>query len=534
MTSNYPGRAENDPDPADMTGGGKYPAWYDYHGPDFGLTAMGSPDCDIVDCFNQGTIIVPDSGGGTYEVYLHSWDYGGRTKILVTDPVSGNYLGQLWVPENSDKNGISSAWNPHGDLTGLDPNADSDAIDFDNPSAYTAPLGDDFTHFEEYRGIIYTPSVGAPRQHMRLNPFRKDLFVRGVGFNDQYEFAYGAAFENAGIDVHDITEWGHDATEDGSFFVYFGEGAITQITMDNSGQYKRVIGTGTDWSTAWPRHEWEFKLNGDGVWRPIGYWGDSGDELGLDFEYGQVGPGSYSYRIRKPVPHINVLIIRHDPTGVFGSPDGHIRFISASPPSQQNPLGTRYWRWAAKGYAWCQTTANQASMYGLAVTQQQALYNYFNDKPYVDGTTWGNSWYPNGDGKLNPLSVVEDQTDQLDPIDGVMGDGPDGDWDGDRRITTFTTSNGDLSPFDIDRDGRVELPLVTDPTTLTSGQDNYEYNLSRVLMHTITHEMAHALAGPSHTSDPTCVMYRYSSNWERHNHLCDYYKSLLRIHNIVR
>ncbi len=197
MTSNYPGRAENDPDPADMVGGGDYPAWYDYHGPDFGLTTMSSPDCNTIDCFNQGSIIVADSGGGNYEVYLHSWDYGGRTKVLVTDPVSGNYLGQLWVPVNSDKNGISSAWNVHGDLTGLDPNADTDAITFEG-AGYSAPLGDGFTHFEEYRGI--TRILAGETPHMRLHPFRKDLFVRGVGFDGDYNFTYGLAFENAGID----------------------------------------------------------------------------------------------------------------------------------------------------------------------------------------------------------------------------------------------------------------------------------------------------------------------------------------------
>jgi hypothetical protein len=231
------------------------------------------------------------------------------------------------------------------------------------------------------------------------------------------------------------------------------------------------------------------------------------------------------------VPHINVLIIRHDSTSVFGSPDGHIRFVSASPPSQQNPLGTRYWRWAAKGYAWCQTTANQSSMYGLAVTLQTPLYHYFHDTPYVDGLTWGNSWI-SSDGKLNPLSRVEDQTDQLDPIDGVMGDGPDGVWEGDYRLASSDdwAAGGSLNPFDIDGDGFVELPLATDPNNITS----QEYGLSHVLKHTITHEMAHALAGPSHTNDPTCVMYRYSNNWGRHNHLSDYYKSLLRIHNIVR
>jgi len=93
------------------------------------------------------------------------------------------------------------------------------------------------------------------------------------------------------------------------------------------------------------------------------------------------------------------------------------------------------------------------------------------------------------------------------------------------------TFDGDLNPFDIDNDGLVELPLATDPTVIDPA---YEYDLSLVFIHTITHEMAHALAGPSHTNDPACLMYRYSVNWSRQDYLSDYYKSLLRIHNIVR
>ena len=526
MTSNYPGRAENDPDPADMAGEGNYPAWYQYHGPDFGLTSdplNSLKECNSVDCFNQGTVTVPDSGGGTYVVYLHSWDYGGRTKVLVTDPVSGNFMGQVWVPEGSDKNGIGSAWNIPGDPTTLDPNADTDAIVFDNPGSYTAPPGDGFTHFEEYRGIVFTDyvdGIGGEEDHvhhMRLNPFRKDLFVRAEGFIEGYPFGHGKAFENAGISVHDTTTWGHDATEDGSFFVYYRKGTAAV----SGGQ---VTGSGTNWSTAWPKHEWEFKLDGGGDWTPIGGW-SSDHELFLDFAYSGGTAGAYT--IRKPVPHINVLIIRFDQTGLFASPDGHIRFVSASPPSQQNPLGTRYWRWATKGYAWCQTTANQGTMYGLAVALKTPLDHYFTDKPYVDGTTWGSSW-TDPDHRLDPLSRVEDQTDQLDPIDGIMGDSPNGTWDGDYRLPSF---DGDLNPFDINQDGLVELPLATDPYAIDLG---HEYDLSQVLVHTITHEMAHALAGPSHTDFPDDVMYRYSNNWERQDHLSDYYKSLLRIHNIVR
>ena len=80
--------------------------------------------------------------------------------------------------------------------------------------------------------------------------------------------------------------------------------------------------------------------------------------------------------------------------------------------------------------------------------------------------------------------------------------------------------------------------MATDPDTDNfSNQYDSEgnpYTLARVLKHTITHELAHTLAGPKHTEDPLCLMYKYSINWRRDNYLSDYYRSLLRIHNITR
>jgi len=535
MTSNYPGRAVNDPNPAEMQSHG-YPSWYydasrqidNFHGPDFGLTTapLSSLDqCNSVDCFSQGRLIVPATETGTYYVYLNCWDYGGRTEIFVTDPVSGTNIGQMWVPEGSDKNGIGSAWVYDQGTSRLDPNADSDAVVFESLGAYNAPLGDDFNNFEEYRGIIYTPTVFENPTHLRLNPYRKDLFVRGVGFDAPLHI--GDAFVNAGIDVHDTTSWRHDVTEDGRFFVYYRKGMITGI---DTGTLRKVTGVDTEWPTFWPKHEWEFKLdsdNGEDKWAPIGSW-SSPQELYLDFSYAGTS-GSGSYTIRKPLPHINVLIVRNDKINAFGSSqDGHIQFVGASGPTQQNPLGNRYWRWSTKGYAWCNTTADQASMYGLAVALEKPLAYYFNDKPYKDGGTWNGSGWNGANGKLDPLNAVEDREDQMSPADGIMGDVPNGVWDGDQRLSTYS---GQLNPFDINNNRLVELPMASDPNSVDS---LYEYDLAQVLRHTYTHEIAHALAGPSHTNDPTCLMYKYSNNWSRENHLGDYYRSLLRVHNKVR
>jgi hypothetical protein len=354
----------------------------------------------------------------------------------------------------------------------------------------------------------------------------------------EYPFALGLAYDNAGIDIHNTTCWGHDATEDGSFFVYYREGLITNIVGN------RVTGDGTGWSANWPKREWEFKLDTDGedFWVPVTFWEGNGTILYVAGGYSGTGVAG-GYAIRKPLPHLNVTMIRHDrtsPSPKIGQ-DGFINFISATPPGPGNPTGTRYWTWDHKGYCSTNSAGDQAIMYGLPITYKIPLDHYFSDRPYVDGSTWaGNGWDGARDGKLAPLNLVEDQTDGMVPVDGALDQIENGYWDGDRR-TGDVPGWGDpskLSPFDIDNDGRVELPSATDPNADNAGKqtDQYGegYDKARVLKHTITHELGHAIAVPSHSKDPECLMFEYSNNWRRDDRMSDYYRSLLRIHNKPR
>jgi len=164
------------------------------------------------------------------------------------------------------------------------------------------------------------------------------------------------------------------------------------------------------------------------------------------------------------------------------------------------------------------------------------------------------------------LSDCEDYTDTGVPVDGytdpnlgiLVNNVPNGEWDGDRRIlnqlgwssTTMKDTCNDLSnpecdvylsPFNIDGDDAVELPFASYPDMIDPASEqpvidgvSYRYTKGHVLKHTITHEIVHALAGPSHTEDPGDLMYKYSNNWSRFNQLSDYYRSLLRIHNKKR
>jgi hypothetical protein len=521
-----------------------------------------------------------------YAIYLQCWDYGGRTLLAVKHPTNSNIRSEAWIPRGSGANGIGSAWQYDNDpASRLDANADIDRIVFDpSMDKYPAPLGDDFNNFEEYRGIVYYPASEmnkAPEArvltHQRLNPLRKDLFVRAEAFDDaigdpyrpfdppmvngtpqwsDYDpFRLGLAFQNAGIDVHNTTGWGHDVTEDYSFFLYHRKGTISEITGSV------VKGTGTGWAQTWPLYEWEFKLDIDmgenaptpeeNRWMPVVLWEDpftqAPDTLALAFRYKETEPvdlGTGQYAIRMPLPHINVLIVRHDRKlqGVYSTDDGFIRFISATPPDSLDPTGSRHWSWATKGLG---ISNAREGNYGIALTLKNPLDHIFGDKPYQKGTVWDEDAgvWRDADGneitELAPLSLCEDQADQMTPLDGIIaGDTGNGEWDGDRRLGTYAewTVQGQLSPFDVDGDGFIELPFVSDPAQADPGVLNpdFEYTKAHVLMHTTTHEVAHSIGSASHTDVDTCLMYRYSNNYNRANYLSNWFRSLLRVNNRVR
>jgi len=741
-TSSLKGRAENDPEPVENTlqplASVAYETGYQYYGLDFGLTQTDPATDANVQSLAQGPIAVSGTGG-VYTIYLHSLDYGGRTKVVVTHPTLSNIRNELWIPEGSGDSGIGSAWQYDSDVNNRlaetddkdgiisenwqlqeidlapyaektvrfafyheaardhnnhpsessgwlideirtvlkEPNEDDveadigwadwmqdnagsmwqigtlaldpgigprtcyqptpdkydslcaatvlggdyaaetdsrlissplplpavngqqelylrfvhwysyamldsatvqisydeggglwsdwqDIAGFKNHTPAAASQGDDFNNFEEYRGIIYGVPVGGAGEmefkHMRLNPYRQDLFVRAVGYDDAigdpyrpftpaadyddyYPFRLGLALKNAGVDVHNTTGWGHDATADGSFFAYYTDGTIGGMRVSN----KIIEGSNNGWATHWPKREWEFKMAADvaAPWVPITSWDSYVEELTLALPY--TGPTTIgAYLIRKPLPHINTVIVRHDRTSpaAVSNKDGYINFLKAIPPGFLNADGTRIWQWDQKGHASTNPTADHPTMYGYATTYQVPLDHYFGDRPYIEGTVWTGSGFtpaPVPDGKLAPLSEVEDQFDAMTPIDGALDNVADEFWDGDYRtadeIEWYNALNR-VGPFDIDSNGYVELPAATNPVA-----DNYDkqhdlkgipYTRARVLTHTASHEMVHAIAGPPHSLIETCMMYEFSNSWNRDDFISEEIRILLRIHNIKR
>ena len=175
---------------------------------------------------------------------------------MVSDP-TGGYEDAIWVPKGSGppkpgdqkkvENGIGTTWE-YETPGGLDANADQDKIILTNPGRTEENPGDNLSNFMEYRGIVYT--VDGTLMHNRLNPNKNDLFIHHIGYDAPggiYPFAIGRAMENIGIDVHVINGLGHDATVDGSFYVYYSSGT-EEIVNDRpvrshiGDRYPRQIG----------------------------------------------------------------------------------------------------------------------------------------------------------------------------------------------------------------------------------------------------------------------------------------------------
>jgi hypothetical protein len=79
----------------------------------------------------------------------------------------------------------------------------------------------------------------------------------------------------------------------------------------------------------------------------------------------------------------------------------------------------------------------------------------------------------------------------------------------------------------------VENPKVTDSAGLDPGQqDPGEYTLPQVQLHTVLHEMGHAVGMSEwHTSDSDCLMYEESINWDRAGHFSPAARGQILIHN---
>jgi hypothetical protein len=170
------------------------------------------------------------------------------------------------------------------------------------------------------------------------------------------------------------------------------------------------------------------------------------------------------------------------------------------------------------------------TQYGSSITYEKALNFYVTDKPYKQGKTWNGAliW---GDPNhwLDPINLVEDANDNAVWNTGEdRAGGTASKLDGDVRVVNSNTQN--LSPFDINNNGFIELPVASNPSSVNS---RYEYTKKQIRKHTITHEMGHAVgaADQNHNDDSDCLMYKYSNNWSRDDKFGGVAKGKIQIHN---
>jgi Thrombospondin type 3 repeat len=456
----------------------------------------GAYSNDVRAILGPDLAVTPGSAGVSVNTSITPHDYGGSVLLNFNAQVGGPSLtGQVRIPYDRDGDELPEAWEHlYGDLT----------HDQDNDPAPVSGghNGDGQSAFREYRGYIWGPALTfypagshyaystdtylpeGPAVYFRGNPLRRDFFV-------EYE-NYGTPLPNVPASanvVYPIPVSTDPVPAGGRPPFALGAAFVEQHIDIHVKDLTIPAGTaGIHWAHI--RH----------------------DEVG---------------RFENPVglTDAQLLLLGYK---LFPNVDTPIFKPTGSPPHQWN-FGTR----GGSNYG-------TSTVYGTGTrTYHRALVHYFGDRPYLDNTvqvTAGSPGAPGGpgDGALNDLTTEEDKND-----DGFLAageDNGDGRIAGDYRDSTWETAaqasplslayQRTLTGHDIDNNGRVELPFVTNPLAVPAG---VEASFAQVTKHTITHELGHA-TGCVHTDDPSDVMYQWAVTWNSDNHFSNSAAQLITIH----
>jgi hypothetical protein len=449
-----------------------------------------------------------DSSGDTvYRAKLHSWDWGGRVRIDATGKTAtGTVTGSLELPLDSDGDGLPDVYENNAKLN-ANPTGDN-VLDSKHPDLNGNQVkdGDDkfapdgLSNFDKYRGVyLVGPAPGVADDsthtytlmsgHTRLGSGMRHLFVRGMGFaSDPYigrDVVSSTSVQRCGVR---LTPYPPPPADDSGLCPSFAVGtAFEKIGVE--------IHDVTD------------------SFRGVGSITQSGGGSSFTYAAGSQLP---EFSLMKPqtqiLKRVTVILAAQCQSGTDCSTYWRSR---------------RHWEFADLGFEG-----------GAPILYKPAIDAYFTDKPYAHRTNDGAAVILAPDGStpmLAPIWLVADHNDDGQPGTNEPVDRR-GDLLGDTRIPD-PPYNHDLSGVDVNHDGCVELPLVSDPsvvgrcvaTTATASSPQATYQ--QVTRWVVTHELGHAVGRLDHSSDPTDIMYQGRSTWTSDNHFSQDSESFIAIDN---
>jgi hypothetical protein len=461
------------------------------------------------------------TGTGNQRV-LACQDYGAYIRIRMTaEYPAGSPLVPVIIsfPKDDNTNKIADDWEEKlaqellaaqsvdPSINGLTQNGDKDYIVVDkNTGELNSIRGDGITDQFEYRGAKWGPGVidanngfqklvkttSGPGElyqtpaylpmgtvsHFRMNPFRPDVFVK---FYNYSAIADGRA--------------------NPSSLTYDPPNPLTLVDLDFT------VSCGVDCP---------FAMGTALVDEPNG----AGVDVHIVRAKAAVGqPEAVGEE------NIDVLVMTNDTTTTYGSETGHIlRF------------GKRSWLTGTLGNC----PVGNGTGYGPVIdtdpcrTFTIAIGYWFADVPYRDG---GRDYTISGADKNHLLDAVNNRNRVEDKDDDGIRDGGENSivndaWlDGDcylrNEIATGNYLAGELSTYDIDQDGLIEMPTLFGPDDLATSK---EYSKPQVFKVITTHEAIHGL-GAGHTQESTCLMFANVNELDKDGNLSSDAKRDLDIFN---
>lgn len=426
------------------------------------------------------TVPATVAGGGTFDTTLYSWDWGG-TVVITVSGVAGNgstITGTLTSPVDVDGDGLPGAFEAANGLNPISADQDGNGV----PDGQDRFARDGLSNGEKYRGVYASGPVagiaGTMTGHIRLAVGSRHLFARGRGFAD--DPAVQASPGTCGIDPRTgapVADATLSAANPCPVFEVGSAFAAAGVEVHN-------VSSSFTASTELPRRSLV-----DGT-----------------------------------SPTLDMVTVVYDAVNCYGSQA--CDFTSK--------VGARNWSPATLGFSgFGGPTAYAAS----STVYKRAVESYFKNRPYQHRTNGSFVTAPDGTPMLTPLAQVGDKNDN-----GIRDTSKESvDATGELVSDTYVAGNFNLhlSAVAVTSDGCVQLPLVSDPTSVArctnpaaaSGPAPAQATKRQVARHVVTHELGHAVGVNTHTTDSTDLMYQYSINWIRDGHFSPSAAGLLQIHN---